>query len=162
MPKELKEASKLFQPVFLISFIPVLILLIFLLITGIKKDDIIDVALCSVGLLVNISVLCILQLPKLTLIIDRNGIQFKYRPYHKNTIHYAWDDINAIEVIKFDAVNEFKGWGRKSSTRYGTGYLTLGGDGIHITDKNANSVTLTVIDIKAAENLISLYAPLNV
>ena len=85
-----------------------------------------DIIICSIAIAINISVLFILQIPKLTRIIDQNGIQFNYRPYHKKNIAYSWTDIRNIELIKFDAVSEFKGWGRKISKRYGTGYLTPG------------------------------------
>lgn len=159
MTKELKETTKLFQPVFLISFIPVLLLFIVLLGYGIRENDRIIMILCFTIITLNIVVLTLLQIPKLTLVVDQDGIQFKYRPYHRKSIHYAWAEINTIELIKFDPAMEFKGWGRKFSTHYGVGYLTLGGKGIRITDKNDNSVTLTISNVKSAEQLILLYSP---
>lgn len=63
MTKELKETTKLFQPVFLISFIPVLLLFIVLLGYGIRENDRIIMILCFTIITLNIVVLTLLQSP---------------------------------------------------------------------------------------------------
>lgn len=154
MTGTLKETSKLFRPFFLFTFLPILGILTFLLIAGIQKRTLSDIIICSVFVVLNLAVLVILQLPKLYLIMSEAGVTFRYRPFNKNYITYSWEQVQAARVITFDPVAEFKGWGKKYSKKYGTGYLTRGGQALYLQLKDGRKVTVTVADRDKAMAII--------
>lgn len=153
----LNEKSKLFRPGYLISFLPVMIILSTLLIKEYGEEDTLGTILALCGLMINLLVLAIMQLYRLELNIDENGIQYKYKPHHHSFVVCNWDEITEVKVVKFDPLQDFRGWGKKTSVVYGTGYLTHGDTGIFIKDSKGREITLSLTNVKKAGEMISLY-----
>ncbi|HEY8959123.1 hypothetical protein [Chitinophaga sp.] len=162
MPDIFKEQSSVFRPIFLLTFIPVLAILIALLIKGIKHNDLSDIIPASLFILINLLVILILGMSKLTLLITETGISFSYRPYVVKNTTYNWEQIASVQLLQIDLLKEFKGWGKKYSKQYGWGYLTKGDYIIHLILKNGNKVTLSILNPQKAALLIPSYLHLPV
>jgi len=107
------QTSKLFQPAFLISFIPVMLVMIILFFDQKARQDIWGMISASLTFLISATVLFAMLLLKLSVEIDEKGIRFKYFPYVRKFRHYDWDSIQSASLIIFNPIVDFGGWGPK-------------------------------------------------
>ena len=78
-----------------------------------------------------------LFLLKLETIITSKGIQFGFKPFQRKGISYSWNEINSIEVTKYNPLTDFGGWGWRISLKgKGQAYTISGNHGILIKLKN--------------------------
>ena len=113
------------------------------------------VSIC--GIIVFLIAIVICMIAKLDLKMDSKGVSFTYPPFLNQKEVYLWSDIKSIELVKFDAMTEFGGWGNKHSSKFGNGYLTSGKFGLCITNTKLEKTTVTVLDTLKAKEIISLY-----
>ena len=150
MSGEFKETSRLFRPWFLFSMLPILFLLVVLFIIAVQKQDTADIIIIGLSILMLLTVIVILLIPRLELCVGEDGIGFKYIPYHRQLVTYTWDEIQSVEVLTINPLAEFLGWGRKYSQKYGTGYLTQGGHILYVCLKDGGKISFTVLDRRRA------------
>ncbi len=150
------EKSSILGPLF-IGIAPGFIFILFSFYNSLQSTDKKDLILyiCLVGFITLTFIFIMLM--RLTVIIDENGIQYKYFPFHFKFKEIKWENINDCQIVKYDAYSEFLGWGfRKKSKKYGIGYTTKGDFGIWIKMDNEN-IFLSVIDEKIARIELEKY-----
>jgi hypothetical protein len=81
---------------------------------------------------------------KLTVIIDNQGISFKYPPIYNKSKCIPWDQIKSIEVMKINPLKEFGGWGIRYG-RLGASFTTRGRHILHIKKTEGKPINLTII-----------------
>jgi hypothetical protein len=77
-------------------------------------------------LLLNISLFLLFGLSKLTTVIDKIGIEYRFFPFHSSPRLIYWDMIEKYMVIKYDPLKDYGGWGIKYSKHVKA--YTLSGD----------------------------------
>lgn len=92
MSHSYSETSKLFQPAFLCSFMPVMIVMIVIFFDEKAHQDTWGMIFSITGLLISGTVLVFLLLLQLTVSINEQGISFKYFPYIRTMRTYCWEE----------------------------------------------------------------------
>jgi hypothetical protein len=96
-------------------------------------------------------------LAKLTTAIDKNGIEYRFFPFHFNTHRINWDIIERFEVVKYSPLWEYGGWGIRYGFK-GKAYNVSGNKGLILFLKNGKSILFgTQRDIELAEFLKKLF-----
>jgi hypothetical protein len=106
-------------------------------------------------------VLCILiavvtSMRMVTQIRD-DGIYVKFPPFQPAYSRFVWEDIQDIEVRKFNALAEYNGWGIKYGVS-GKGYVVAGDTGIQLTLRDQTRV---LISTQRPEEVITVLRSLN-
>lgn len=86
-----------------------------------------------------ICLVLLFRLTKLITIIDESGIYIKFFPFQLSFRRFAWDVIESYEVITYNPVKEYGGWG----IRYGKkrkAYNVKRNKGLFIQFKNGKSL----------------------
>ena len=154
-----RETSKIFSPWFIFSFLPVLAVAVFLGWEGYHKQDYINMiggilTFCCSG-----TVLLLLLMQKMTLIIGREGILYNYYPAIRKFRKIKWADVQSVEIITYNPIRDFGGWGFKVSKKYGKGYTTRGNKGMWIRFVDGKTVFLTILNPAKAKEKIQVYSP---
>ncbi len=85
--------------------------------------------------LLNIALFGLFIFGNLTTTIDRSGISYRFFPFHRKYRHIELRDIERWEVVKYNPIKEYGGWG----IRYGkmdTAYNVSGNIGLRILLKD--------------------------
>lgn len=148
MSHSYSETSKLFQPAFLCSFIPPMILMVIFFFDEKAHQDTWGMIFAITGLLISGTVLVFLLLLQLTVSINEQGISFKYFPYIRTMRTYCWEEIQSAGLITYKPISDFGGWGLKRSKKYGQAYTTKGNKGLWVQLKDGRSFVLSIIDTR--------------
>lgn len=85
----------------------------------------------------------------LTVGIDHDGVSVRFRPFHRRTKRFAWDEIERIAVRKVNPLGEFGGWGIRYGWGSKTGYVWNGTEGIELALRSGRTIVITVRDPEA-------------
>ncbi|HWJ92568.1 MAG TPA: hypothetical protein VNR87_15730 [Flavisolibacter sp.] len=80
--------------------------------------------------------------------IRTDGVYVKFPPFQPGFSRFIWENIQDIEVRKFNALSEFNGWGIKYGLS-GKGYVVAGDTGIQLILRDHSRVLISTH--KAAE-----------
>lgn len=97
-------------------------------------------------------------LAKLTTIIDEQGIQVKFFPFHIGWRTYQWKDIQAINIRDYNPLQEYGGFGIRHGLS-GKAYNVSGRKGIYINFKNNKKL---LIGTQKYEQVTAILAALGV
>lgn len=78
---------------------------------------------------------------KLATIIDEAGIRYKMFPIHLKYRKLTWDMIESLEVIKYDPIKDYGGWGIRFGKK-GRAYNISGDKGLYMVLKTGNSLLI--------------------
>lgn len=78
---------------------------------------------------------------ELTTIIDEKGITYKFFPFQFRHHIITWDEIKKCEVIKYNPILDYGGWGVKSGKR-GKAYNVSGSMGLQIFRKSGSPLLI--------------------
>lgn len=151
-----KETSRLFSPFMLLTLAPTAIFFLTLLLYNIKKGSLLDIIICTFVLILEIILIFILLLHKLDLTISNNEIIIKYPPYYFKPKIFLRNKIKKINLVEYNPMNEFWGWGYKKSKKFGQGITTQGNLGLHIILEDNKSYLISVFDRKKIEEVLNL------
>lgn len=89
-----------------------------------------------------IGLLC-LFLSRMALVtqMDDLGIHYQFKPIHRKMKTIPWNDIEKLEIVRFNAFKDYGGWGLRSN-KNGKAVIIKGSDGLKITLKNQRHVLL--------------------
>jgi hypothetical protein len=73
--------------------------------------------------------------------IDKDGIWFRFVPFHFKEKFISWKDVEKAEVVKYSPLAEYGGWGIKYG-RKGRAYNVSGNMGLFITLKNKKTIMI--------------------
>jgi hypothetical protein len=71
--------------------------------------------------------------------IDKDGIYYRFIPFHWKEKFIAWSDVDTAEVIKYSPIGDFGGWGIKYG-RKGKAYNVSGNMGLYLRLKNGKKI----------------------
>ncbi|SEA61205.1 hypothetical protein SAMN05192529_13314 [Arachidicoccus rhizosphaerae] len=154
-----RQSRKIFNPWFICSFLPVFAVCIYLAWDGARRDDTINI-ICAVSTFtISGTVLLLLLLQKMTLITGPEEISYNYFPVISALRKIPWAEIHSIQIITYNPLRDFGGWGFKVSKKYGKGYTTTGNTGLWIKFTAGGSVFLSIINPDEVAHTISLSPP---
>jgi hypothetical protein len=78
---------------------------------------------------------------RLTTVIDKMGIKYKFSPFHAKSRMIYWNMIQKHEVKTYDPLAEYGGWGIKSN-KSGKAYNVSGNKGLIIYLKTGKTVLI--------------------
>jgi len=83
---------------------------------------------------------------KLRTRIDEKGISLKFTPFHFNTKHIDWNDVDKAYLRKYDAISEYGGWGVKGGIPWvkgnGRAYNVKGNIGLQLELSNGKRILI--------------------
>ncbi len=94
---------------------------------------------------------------KLVTRIDKNGISFKFFPFHFKFQRMNWEQIENCEVITYHPIRDYGGWGIKSNAT-GKAYSVSGDKGLQIYLKTGKIVLIGTRNEKELTDFITLQA----
>lgn len=99
------------------------------------------IVVTSMAFILILSVILLFALAKLTTEIDKNGVRYKLFPIHFKFRHLDWSTIEKYQVVKYNALREYGGWG----IRFGKNkkaYTTSGDKGLLLYLKNGKQLLI--------------------
>lgn len=73
--------------------------------------------------------------------INSDGISVRFRPFHSKYVNFYWHDIESYEIIKYNPIGDFGGWGI-SSGKKGKAYNVSGNIGLLIVLKSKKKILI--------------------
>lgn len=70
--------------------------------------------------------------------IDEQGIHVKMFPFHLKTVTYKWSELYSVEVVEYNPITEYGGWGLRIS-RNGKAFNVKGNKGIKLQTADGRS-----------------------
>jgi len=98
------------------------------------------IVFCLVFVL-NVALFLLFGLSKLTTIIDKIGIEYKFSPFHSRSHLIYWNMIEKYAVIKYNPLRDYGGWGIKYNKR-GKAYTLSGDKGLIIYLKSGKRILI--------------------
>jgi len=96
---------------------------------------------CFFTLLIVLGVIALLLVCKLTTEIGRDGIDYRFFPFHLTGRRIEWKDVEKGYVRKYRPVTEYGGWGiRIGIWRHGRAYNVSGDVGLQLELKNGKKI----------------------
>jgi hypothetical protein len=92
-------------------------------------------------LLLNIALFLLFGLAKLTTVIDKVGIEYRFFPFHASSHLIYWNMIEKYTVIKYDPLKDYGGWGIKYN-RHGKAYTLSGDKGLLLYLKSGKKILI--------------------
>ncbi len=80
-------------------------------------------------------------LAKLTTVIDKAGVHYKFFPFHFKFRQISWDEIRNFGVTTYQPVRDYGGWGIRDSKK-GKAYNVSGDKGLMITLKTGKQILI--------------------
>lgn len=78
---------------------------------------------------------------KLTTVIDKNGIEYRFFPLHFRTHRIEWNSVEKYEVIKYHPIRDYGGWGIRYG-RKGKAYNVSGNIGLQLYLKSGKNILI--------------------
>lgn len=91
--------------------------------------------------LLSILMVFLICLLKLTTVIDEEGIKYKFFPFHFKHRKITWIDIEKCEVVKYDPIREYGGWGIRYG-KEGKAFNVSGNKGLKIYLRSGKKLLL--------------------
>lgn len=83
------------------------------------------------------------SLLKLETTIDSKGVGVKFSPIHQRFKHFPWQEIEKIYIRKYNAIQEFGGWGiRIRPFKKSMAYNVKGSAGLQLELKNGRKILI--------------------
>lgn len=92
---------------------------------------------------------------KLETRMDSYGISFRYPPIINNKRKYAWKDIQSVELVKYNSLLQFGGWGIRTNFNKWV-YNTGGNQGIEV-DTGKKKFIIGTRKAEEARKILELY-----
>lgn len=94
---------------------------------------------------------------KMTVRVNRQGIFFKYIPFHFSEQFIPWEKIHEWELIKVNAITDFGGIGIRYS-RTKKGFIINSKAGLEIRKTDKRIIVLSINDTQGAEAALQGFA----
>ncbi len=107
-------------------------------------------------LLLFLILLLLFGILKLSTEIDRQGIRYRFYPFQMKFRKLRWDDVRQVEVITYNPIRDYGGWGIKSGKK-GKAYNVSGNKGMQIQLRDGRNVLIgTQNHIELADFLMKM------
>ncbi len=140
-----------FRQLWLILVLSVSTLPAILLVAFVPDEEEIWVKIVVISILVlTMSLIFIIRLETE---ITKDGIRYKFWPFHPKPRMIRYDDIQKIEVRKYEPLSEYGGWGIKGTSK-NRAYNVSGNIGIQIELKSGKKLLLGTNKKEEAETIV--------
>lgn len=78
---------------------------------------------------------------KLTTMVDKAGIEYRFFPFHLKFQRIAWDKIDKFNVVTYHPIGDYGGWGIRSG-KNGKAYNISGDKGLQIQLKTGKTLLI--------------------
>ncbi len=92
--------------------------------------------------------------------INEDGIHVRFFPFHLNYKTYKWKEISLVEVIKYNPLAEYGGWGLRYG-KSGKAYTISGKFGIKIVFLNHSNLLIGTQKAGEVEKILNQIQKLN-
>jgi hypothetical protein len=144
------QQSKLLQTWFWITYIPVILLL---LINFSKPGERGVGNIVFTLLLVTLPLLLLLSL-RFRFVVDAAQITYQYFPLQLTSRTLSWSEVESAQLIFFDPVKHYWGYGYRKSAKYGTVYSTKGNVGLLVKTKDQQVLNFEIINQAAFSQFV--------
>lgn len=154
METEFREVKRLKLPGVEVSY---LFLLVVVSIAVIESTDTAHKIFLVIGTLLYITVFHFISRQfVLSIVINTEGIQYKYPPVIRKLRVIPWIQVLKLRIVKYEPIRTYLGWGFRNSKKYGRAYTTDGNYGLYINYSGRNTVLLGIKDLsKLREYLVN-------
>ena len=76
-----------------------------------------------IPLVAALAIFILFKIMKLTVSIDANKVEFRFKPFHLNNQVISKEDIATAEVIKYEPISDYGGWGIRYSFKKGKAFI---------------------------------------
>jgi hypothetical protein len=136
------QNNRMFQTWFWITYIPVILLL---LLHFSKPNEYTKAYIVFIFALVLLP-LALLLLMRFILTIDKEKITYQFFPIQVTSSRFLWSEIESAQLVFFDPLKHYWGYGYRKSKKYGRAYVTKGNIGLLIKTKNRLSLNFEITD----------------
>ncbi|MDI1232686.1 MAG: hypothetical protein PSX81_00235 [bacterium] len=91
---------------------------------------------------------------RLSTILDKSGIQFRFFPFHIRYKQYRWEEIVRYEIISFEPLKDYGGWGIRYG-KMGKAYTVSGNKGLQVYLKSGRRFLLGTQKAEALQLFLS-------
>jgi hypothetical protein len=103
-----------------------------------------------------IGLILLFAFARLSTIIDKNGIEYRFFPFQCQYRKISWNDIEKQEVITYKPIREYGGWGIRFGKK-GKAFNVAGDKGLQLYLKNGKQILIgTQKDVDLADFLTTL------
>jgi hypothetical protein len=95
-----------------------------------------------IPLVAALAIFILFKIMKLTVSIDANKVEFRFKPFHLNNQVISKEDIATAEVIKYEPISDYGGWGIRYSFKKGKAFIIRGHCGLLLKLKSGKSILL--------------------
>lgn len=99
------------------------------------------IVVASMALILILSIILLFTFAKLTTEIDKNGVRYKFFPFHFKFRHLDWSTIEKYQVVKYNPLREYGGWGIRIA-RNKKAYTSSGDKGLLLYLKNGKQLLI--------------------
>lgn len=92
-------------------------------------------------LILDIALFLIFGFSKLTTVIDKVGIEYRFFPFHSKSHVIYWNMIEKYDVITYNPIQDYGGWGIKSN-KHGKAYNVSGDKGLLLFLKTGKRILI--------------------
>jgi hypothetical protein len=86
--------------------------------------------------------------------IDREGIAYRFSPFHFRPRQIVWGEIESAWVREYKPMKEYGGWGIRMSVRNGRAYHVRGNKGLQLVLKNGRKILLGTQEPEEIERVL--------
>jgi hypothetical protein len=98
--------------------------------------------LAFIPLIVMAGVFTLFKVISLTLSIDANQIQYRFKPFHRRNQVINKSDIKEASVVRYNPILQYGGWGIRYNFKRGKAFSTRGNYGLQIKLNNGRSILI--------------------
>jgi hypothetical protein len=95
--------------------------------------------------------------PKLKTCINNVGVYVRYFPFSLKSAFFAWDDIEKVRVVTYNALSQYGGWGVRHGYKK-KAYIVSGKYGLELELKNGRKILIGTQNPEELEKIISKLA----
>jgi len=91
---------------------------------------------------------------RLSTVIDKSGIQFRFFPFHMRYKQFPWDQVSKYELIGYQPIKDYGGWGIRFG-KMGKAYTVSGNKGLQVHLKSGKRFLLGTQNVEELKTFLS-------
>jgi hypothetical protein len=92
--------------------------------------------------IITLVALLLLYWLRLETTINTKAINYRFIPFHLKPKTIAWADVSTVEIIRYNPIQMYGGWGLRYSFKHGWAYNVSGNYGLKIYFENNKSILI--------------------
>ena len=73
--------------------------------------------------------------------IRSNGVYVRFRPFHRKSLFYSFEDIKSAESVTYSPIKDYGGWGIRYG-KLGKAYNVSGNKGVHLKFRSGQNLLI--------------------